>query len=195
MWPDADGTFWSAEATAGDRHFTELMADDRHATQTQTQTQAQSQTLSRMYIDEMMSVLSSRAHPAKLAADTQQVLHNSTPVRSPDELQQRLESTGSPIPKYTDWYRPQELQNQLESTGSPVRKDSDWYRHGISPAATTAAPAEEEHSMDNLGAKLTSNGFREYGYTWTGAQGPLAAGRADEVLSGLSWADQPTAGT
>ena len=165
------------------------MADDRHATQTQTH--SQSQTLSRTYIDEMMSALSSRAHPAKLAADMQQVLHNSRPVCSPDELQQRLESTGSPIPKYSDWYRPQELQDQLESTRSPVRKYTDWYRHSTSPAATTAAPAEEEHSMDSLAAKLNSNGFGGY----TGAQGPLAAGRAIEDLSGLSWADQPSAGT
>ena len=143
----------------------------------------------------MMSALSSRAHPAKLAADMQKVLHNSEPVHSPQELQHRLESIGSQNMRYTDWYRPQEPQNQLESAGSPVLRYSDWYRHGISPAAPTAAAAQEGNGMDRLGGKLILHGFGGYGFNCTGAQGRLAAGRAVEDLSRLSWADQPSPGT
>lgn len=196
-WPEDDGRFWSAEPAASGRHSTELMAGDRHATetQTQTQTQAQSQTLSRMYLDEMMAALASRTHPAKLAVDMQGTLHSSAPVSSPQELQHRLESTGSAITRYTDWYRPQQLQNQLEPTGSPVVKNTDWYRHGTSPAATAMTPPEEEQGLHSLGAKLTSNGFEGYDNAGTGAQGSLAPGRAVGDWSGLSWADQPSAGT
>lgn len=158
------------------------------------QTQAQPETLSKRCVDEMMSALSSRAHPAKLAADMQKVLHNSEPVHNLQELQHRLESIGSRNMRYTDSYRPQEPQNQLESTGSPVMRYSDWYRHGISPAAPTAAPNEEGNGIDRLDSKSILHGFGGYD-RWTGAQGPLAAGRAVEDLSGLSWADQPSPGT
>ena len=195
--PDEDGFFWSAELTARRKSSAELLAGDRHATQPQpqTQTQAQSQTLSKICTDEMMPALSSMTHPAKLAADMQKLLQSSKPVHTPHELHHRLESIGSPAMKYSKWYKPQQLQNQLESTGSPVPKYTDWYRHSLSPAATTAALAEQVYGMDSLGPELTANGFGGYGSTWTGAQGPLAAGRAAANLPGLSRADQPSAGT
>ena len=182
-WPEDRSTLFPTELTGADRHATQTQAWSR------TQAQSQSQTQHDTYRDEITSALSSRAHPAKLSADMQRVLHNSDMVHSPQELQQRLESTGSPIMKYTDWYRPQELQHRLESTGSPAFKYSDWYRQGASPAATTASD-EEEPGFDSLGAKLTSNGFGKYARAGAQVGGPLPAGRAVAGSAELSWPDQ-----
>lgn len=190
-WPD--GTCLSVELTAGDPDSAEL-ASDRQVTQAQAQTQVRTET-QRKYMDEMMAALSRRAHPVKLSADMQRMLHSSKPVQSPQELQHRLESTGSHITKSQDWHRSNELQQQSESFGSPAPDHSDWYRHSTSPAATAAAPSdEEERGLASWGAKLTLNGFGGYGSSRADAQGPLPAGRAAGELSGLSWGEQPSTG-
>lgn len=187
-WPD--GTFLSIELTAGDQDSAKL-ASDRPVTQAQTQIRTQTQ--SGKYMDEMMAALSCRAHPVKLSADMQRMLHSSKPVQSPQELQHRLESAGSQITKSQDWHR---SQDPSESFGSPAPDHSDWYRHSTSPAAATAAPSdEEERGLTTWGARLTSNSVGEYGSARAEAQGPLAAGRAVDDLSGLSWGEQPSIGT
>ena len=192
----SDSTFLSVDLAAGDPNTAKL-ASDREVTQAQAPPlpQRRTQTESRKYMDEMVAALSCRPHPMKLSADMHRMLHASKPVHSPQELQCRLESTGSQTTKYQDQHRPHELQQPSESFGSPAPDHSDWYRHSTSPAATTVTSGDEGHGLATCDAKLTLNGFGGCGSGRAGAQGPLTAGRAVGDLSGLSWGKQPSIGT
>ncbi|KAL3137596.1 hypothetical protein ABBQ38_004877 [Trebouxia sp. C0009 RCD-2024] len=164
----------------------ELVAGDMHATQTQTWTQCDTQIQSRTYLDGMTAAHSHIADPAsRQAADMQRMLHNSDPVHSPEALQHRLESIGSPPSHspytpvhYADWHRqPQELQHPLESTGSPVEKYTDRHRQGPLHTAT-AASLENAQGLDRLGAKLADYGFGPCTGAVAGEEGLVPAGRA-----------------
>ena len=194
-WPDNAGTFLSVELTAGDPESAKL-ASDSEVTQAQAPplSQRRTQTESRQYRDEMVAALSHRAQPAKLSAHMQRLLHNSSPVQSPQELQHRIESNASQIIRYKEWFGAQDLELQ-RSFGSRVSNHTDWYRHSTSPAATAAPSDEEERGLATWGAKLTLDGFGGYCSARAGAQGPSAAGRAVADLSGLSWGEQPSIGT